>query len=87
MLEAIDFHGNLGGIDSVTVGGESGMYARPCNYAWILNVRKQCEEAGIGFYFKQTGGNFIKGNKNYKLSHRVQMEQAKKANIDLLANF
>ncbi len=29
MLEAIDFHGNLVGIDSVTVGGESGMYARP----------------------------------------------------------
>ncbi len=86
MLEAIDFHGNLVGIDSVTVGGESGMHARPCNYDWILDVRKQCEEVGVGFHFKQTGGKFIKGNKTYNLSHRVQMEQARKANIDLLPN-
>ncbi len=86
MLEAIDFRGNLGGIDSVTVGGESGMHARPCNYDWILNVRKQCEEAGIGFHFKQTGGKFVKGNQTYNLSHRIQMEQARKANIDLLPN-
>ncbi len=83
MLESIDFHANLVGIDNVTVGGESGIHARPCNYSWILNVRKQCEEAGIGFHFKQTGRNFIKGNKTYILSHRVQMEQARKANIDL----
>ncbi len=83
MLEAIDFHGNLSGIDSVTVGGESGMHARPCNFDWVLDIRRQCLDAGIGFHFKQTGGQFIKDNKIYHLSHRIQIEQAKKANIDL----
>ncbi len=84
MLEAIDFHGNLVGIDSVTVGGESGMHARPCNYDWILDVRKQCEEVGVGFHFKQTGGKFVKGNKTYNLSHRVQMEPGKLRSNNLI---
>ncbi len=83
MLEAIDFHGNLDGIDGVTVGGESGMHARPCNYDWVLAVRRQCAEAGISFHFKQTGGQFIKGGKTFRLPHRLQIEQARKANIDL----
>ncbi len=86
MLETIDFHGHLNGIDSVTVGGESGMHARPCNYDWVLDVRRQCAEAGIHFHFKQTGGRFIKDNKTYHMSHRVQMEQARKADIDLPRN-
>ncbi len=85
MLEPIDFHGNLEGIDSVTVGGESGMYARPCNFDWVLDVRKQCADAGIRFHFKQTGGNFIKGTRTFRLPHRIQMEQARKASIDLSA--
>lgn len=83
MLEAIDFNGQLDGIDSVTVGGESGKFARPCRYEWVLNVRQQCITAGIHFHFKQTGGNFIKDGKTYKLSHRLQMTQASKANIDI----
>jgi len=84
MLEAVDFKGNLDGIDSVTIGGESGRDARPCRYEWILDIRQQCMEAGISFHFMQTGGNFIKDGKQYRLHHRLQMQQAAKANIDIV---
>lgn len=83
MLEAVCFHGALEGIECVTVGGESGLGARPCHYEWVLDVRRQCAEAGVGFHFMQTGAHFVKDGRIYKLSHRVQMEQARKANIDL----
>ena len=83
MLEAVDFHGSLDGIDGVTVGGESGLHARPCRYEWVLDVRRQCAEAGIGFHFKQTGAQFIKDGRTYRLNHRVQQQQARKAGIDL----
>lgn len=83
MLEAVDFHGKLGGIERITVGGESGLNARPCHYEWVLDVRRQCREAEIGFHFKQTGGNFHKDGKHYRLPHRVQLSQAARAGIDL----
>ncbi len=83
MLESIDFRGSLNGIERITVGGESGTYARPCHYEWILDVRRQCEEAGIGFHFMQTGANFYKDGKYYKLTHRLQMSQAARANINI----
>lgn len=83
MLESINFHGSLEGIEQITVGGESGKGARPCHYEWVLNVRKQCVEADIGFYFMQTGGNFVKDNHTYRLPHHVQTQQAKKANINV----
>ena len=83
MLEVVDFHGKLGGIERITVGGESGQNARPCHYEWVLDVRRQCREAGIGFHFKQTGGNFHKDGKHYRLPHRVQLSQAARAGIDL----
>lgn len=83
MLEMVDFHGSLDGIDRIIVGGESGRYARPCYYEWVLDVRRQCQEAGVGFHFMQTGGNFYKDGKNYKLTHKLQMAQARRANIDI----
>lgn len=86
MLEQVDFHFPLIGIDCITVGGESGIGARPCRYEWILDVRRQCERANIGFHFMQTGANFIKDGKHYSMNHRLQMQQAAKASIDLLNN-
>lgn len=83
MLEMVDFHGSLSGIDRIIVGGESGRNARPCYYEWVLDVRRQCEEARVGFHFMQTGGNFYKDGKNYKLTHKLQMAQARRANIDI----
>lgn len=83
MLESIHFFGRLDDIECVTVGGESGYHARPCRYEWVLDVRKQCLEAGISFHFMQTGANFIKDGRHYKIPHRMQLTQARKANIDI----
>ena len=41
-------------IEQVVVGGESGEHARICNYEWVLNIRQQCQEYGVSFWFKQT---------------------------------
>jgi protein gp37 len=57
---------NLKNIDWVIVGGESGNKARPMEKDWILNVKKQCEENDVAFFFKQWGtwgADKIKRNK------------------------
>ena len=47
---------NLDGIDWVIVGGESGPGARPMREDWVLELRDQCNAAGVPFFFKQWGG-------------------------------
>jgi protein gp37 len=47
---------DLGGIDWVIVGGESGPGARPMRPAWVIDLRDQCQRAGVSFFFKQWGG-------------------------------
>ncbi len=47
---------NLQGIDWVIVGGESGPDARKMDPAWAIEIRDQCREAGVPFFFKQWGG-------------------------------
>ena len=39
----------------IIVGGESGHKARPMNPEWARLIRNQCQEAGVAFFFKQTG--------------------------------
>lgn len=46
----------LEGIDWVIVGGESGPNRRPVDAAWVREIRDQCVEAGVAFFFKQWGG-------------------------------
>jgi len=47
---------NLDGIHWAIVGGESGPGARPMEKAWVLEIKGQCETAGVPFFFKQWGG-------------------------------
>lgn len=47
---------NLDGIHWVIVGGESGHGARPLKKEWVTEVRDQCIDAGVPFFFKQWGG-------------------------------
>ena len=47
---------DLDGISWVIVGGESGPNARPMNERWVLDIRDQCEQKGVHFFFKQWGG-------------------------------
>ena len=84
LLEDIDFHDFLTeDIRQVSVGGESGDNARACDYSWVLNIRKQCQKSHVPFCFRQTGANFIKDGRTYRLSRGDQLKQARKANIDI----
>jgi len=47
---------NLYGIDWVIVVGESGPGARPMNGEWVTDIRNQCLDAKVPFFFKQWGG-------------------------------
>lgn len=49
-------HLDLDGIDWVIVGGESGPGARPMMECWVRDVRDQCRDARVPFFFKQWGG-------------------------------
>jgi protein gp37 len=46
----------LADIHWVIVGGESGPGARPMEESWVLDIRDQCQAAGVPFFFKQWGG-------------------------------
>lgn len=56
---------DLSGINWVIVGGESGPGARPMEEAWVLEIRDQCLEQNIPFFFKQWGG--VNKKKNGRL--------------------
>src|SRR5262249_34723987 len=44
------------GIHWVIVGGESGPGARPMAREWVENIRAQCTQSKVPFFFKQWGG-------------------------------
>ncbi|MGI0081135.1 MAG: DUF5131 family protein, partial [Nitrososphaerales archaeon] len=47
---------NLSGISWAIVGGESGPGHRPIKVEWVREIRDQCVENGVAFFFKQWGG-------------------------------
>jgi protein gp37 len=40
----------------VIAGGESGPHFRPCDPAWMRDLRDRCQETGVAFFLKQWGG-------------------------------
>ena len=51
---------DLSGIDWVILRGESGPGARPMNVNWAREIRDQCTDQGVSFFFKQWGGKTSK---------------------------
>jgi protein gp37 len=47
---------DMSGVHWAIVGGESGPQARPMKEGWVEELRAQCEEQGVAFFFKQWGG-------------------------------
>ena len=47
---------NLHDIHWAIIGGESGPNSRPILEEWVLNIKEQCYEQNVAFYFKQWGG-------------------------------
>lgn len=84
MLERIDLTQWLSPsrFEEVTVGGESGKYARPLDYEWVLDMHRQCRSGGVPFRFHQTGSHLIKDGRLYDIPRHLQHSQAKKAGLD-----
>lgn len=82
LLEKIKIEKYLDSIELVVAGGESDAFARPLDYAWVLDVRQQCIQKNVDFEFRQCGTHFIKDGKLYKLQTKDLCRQAKLANID-----
>lgn len=70
-------------IELLSVGGESGINVRVCDYDYVLDIRNQCIQKTINFEFHQTGAYLKKDNKVYRILRKFQHSQAKKANINL----
>lgn len=67
-------HLDLTGIHWVIVGGESGSKARPMRMEWVDNVKRQCHEAGVSFFFKQWGAWGADGQKRSKKANGRLLE-------------
>jgi len=48
---------DLEGIHWLIAGGESGRGARPMDPTWVTELRDQCQDAAVPFFFKQWGGH------------------------------
>lgn len=55
-LEGLD----LDDIDWLIAGGESGHKSRPCRPEWVRELRDQCADEDVAFFFKQWGGRTSK---------------------------
>jgi protein gp37 len=53
--ETVDHLDGARRLDWVIVGGESGPNARPMHPKWARDLRDECTEAGVAFFYKQTG--------------------------------
>lgn len=84
LLEKIDLSSYLdNSFIQVVAGGESGAGARVCEFDWIISLREQCRNAGVSFWFKQTGTKFVKDGLSYRIDRRLQHSQARKAGINI----
>lgn len=82
MLGPMDLTPWLDGVELVVAGGESDRNARPLDYAWVLELRRQCVQAGVVFQFRQCGTYFLKDGVRYHLKTRDLAWQARRAGID-----
>lgn len=69
---------STGKIEQVSVGGESYAGARTCDFDWVRHIYEDCVRFGVAFDFHQTGSNFVKDGRRYKIRHHDEYGQAKK---------
>lgn len=73
---------NLYNIDWVIVGGESGTGARPIQKNWVEEIKWNCKNSDVPFFFKQWGGR-NKKKSGRKLNGKIysQMPKVYKMNM------
>lgn len=88
MLERINLRKYLDPamIDEVSVGGESGKYARTTDFEWIIDMHAQCLTANVPFCFHQTGSWLIKDGRRYHIPREHQHSQAMKAGLNTICH-
>jgi protein gp37 len=64
---------SLDSINWVIVGGESGPNARPMKKEWVVDIKNQCQDKKVPFFFKQWGG-FNKKKAGRELEGRIWSE-------------
>ncbi len=86
LLGAIDLSPYLdrAKIESVAAGGESGIGARECDFAWVTGIRDACARAGVRFSYHQTGARLRRDGILYYIPRAHQHEQARRAGLDLI---
>lgn len=89
ILEYVDLKAYLQGgkFNQVSVGGESYENARLCDFEWVKRIYMDCKACGVKFDFHQTGSNFIKDGKRYKIKHCDEYSQAQSGMKYLEENF
>ena len=83
LLSKIDMEDYLatGGIDFVYTGGENHAGARPTDYSWHRDLYEQCVRQNVAFKFWDTGAEFIKDGKLFKVPPKRRHEQARKSGL------
>lgn len=71
-------------VEEVSVGGESGKYARQLDYRWVLDLHRQCLAKGVPFCFHQTGSYLLKDGRQYHIPRPLQHSQAAKAGLNTI---
>lgn len=71
-----------GQIEQVKCGGENYDGSRPCNFDWVKSLRQECLDYNVTFCFIETGTNFIKDGKLYRMpDKRLQSKMAFKSGV------
>ena len=56
------------------------------SFDWVLNIREQCVQAGVTFWFKNTGSFFKRDGEIQKVNPFKQNSLAKELNIHILGD-
>ncbi len=74
-----------GQIEQVICGGENYDGSRFCNFDWVKKLRMECEKYDITFCFIETGTEFIKDGKHYRIPNKkIQSEMAYKSGMNYM---
>ena len=84
LLTSINLSHYLSWVDHVTVGGETSREARTCDYDLVLDIREQCINAEVTFWFKNTGSRFKRNGEVQKVNAFKETSLAKELDISKL---
>jgi protein gp37 len=53
MIGSVEFNHHLSWLEWVICGAETGQKARPCQLSWVRQLRDECFEHKVPFFFKK----------------------------------